>query len=90
VASVVTPANAPWTPPPEPPEPADPSEPASTPGTATENRIEQMARGTVSQVRAQLADLSTDELRELRDVEAATRNRTTLLSAIDRALAEQD
>ena len=57
---------------------------------ATDERIVQIAGGTVSQVRAQLGGLSTDELRELRDVEAATRNRATLLSAIDRALAEND
>ena len=57
---------------------------------ATDDRIARIAGGTVSQVRAHLADLSADELRELRDVEAATRNRTTLLSAIDRALAEND
>lgn len=82
VAAVVTPPNAPWTPPPESPEPAD------MPGQAAENRIEQIARGTVSHVRAQLPDLSADELRDLREVEAATRNRTTLLAAIDRALAE--
>jgi hypothetical protein len=55
---------------------------------ATDDRIARIAGGTVSQVRAQLADLSAAELRELRDVEAATRNRTTLLSAIDRVLAE--
>jgi hypothetical protein len=54
----------------------------------TDDRIAQIASGTVSQIRAQLAGLSTDELRELRDVEAATRNRATLLSAIDRVLAE--
>jgi hypothetical protein len=55
---------------------------------ATDDRIARIAGGTVSQVRAQLADLSAAELRELRDVEAATRNRSTLLSAIDQALAE--
>jgi hypothetical protein len=87
VASVVTPANAPWTPPAEPPATEPDAAPASE---RAEDRIEQIAGGTVSQVRAQLVDLSTDELRRLRDVEAANRNRTTLLAAIDRALAEAD
>jgi hypothetical protein len=87
VAAVVTPANAPWTPPSEPPA----TEPDATPVSApADDRIEQIAAYTVSQVRAQLADLSPDELRQLRDVEAANRNRTTLLAAIDRALAEAD
>jgi hypothetical protein len=85
VASVVTPANAPWAPPAEPL--ATELDTASAPA---EDRIEQIVAGTVSQVRAQLADLSPDELRRLRDVEAANRNRTTLLAAIDRALAEAD
>jgi len=48
-----------------------------------------IAGGTVSQIRPQLAELSPDELRRLRDIEAAGRNRSTLLAAIDRALAER-
>jgi hypothetical protein len=54
-----------------------------------DDHIEQIASGTVTEVRAQLADLSANELRELRKVEAAGRKRTTLLTAIDRALAEE-
>lgn len=51
------------------------------------DRLRQLAGGTVSEIRAQLDGLSDDELRALRDIETGNRNRTTLLSAIDRALA---
>lgn len=48
--------------------------------------IRAMASGSVSEIKAQLPDLSPEELRALRDVELANRNRITLLAAIDRAL----
>jgi hypothetical protein len=48
--------------------------------------IEELAAGTVSQIRAELGALSPDELRRLREIEVANRNRTTLIAAIDRAL----
>lgn len=50
------------------------------------DRLRAMARGTVSEIRARLSQLSPDELRQLRDIEVVNRNRTTLLTAIDRAL----
>lgn len=48
--------------------------------------IRAMASGSVSDIRARLPELSPEELRALRDVELANRNRITLLAAIDRAL----
>ena len=45
-----------------------------------------LATGTVSEIRARLDDLSAEELRSLREVEVHNRNRTTLLTAIDKAL----
>jgi hypothetical protein len=50
------------------------------------DRLVKLSAGTVSQIRTQLGDLSPDELRRLREIELANRNRTTLVSAIDRAL----
>lgn len=50
------------------------------------DHLRALAGGTVSEIRATLPDLSADELRALRDIETANRNRITLLSAIDRAL----
>lgn len=52
-------------------------------------QLRALAGGTVSEIRAALPELSSDELRALRDIETANRNRTTLLSAIDRALDEE-
>jgi hypothetical protein len=54
--------------------------------TGTDDRLRELAAGTVSQIRSQLGDLSPAELRRLRELEMANRNRTTLVSAIDRAL----
>lgn len=53
---------------------------------AEPDRLRAMASGTVSEIRAQLEDLSKDELRSLRQIEVNNRNRTTLLTAIDKAL----
>lgn len=53
---------------------------------AEPDRLRAMASGTVSEIRAHLDDLSEDELRSLREIEVNNRNRTTLLTAIDRAL----
>lgn len=50
--------------------------------------ITELADGTVREIRARLDSLSVSELRELREVEEASKNRKTLLAAIDRALAE--
>lgn len=61
-----------------------PEEPAADGDGA--DRLVELSWGTVSQIRAQLGDLSPDELRRLREIELASRNRTTLVSAIDRAL----
>lgn len=49
-------------------------------------RLRAMATGTVSEIRAQLDGLTDSDLRTLRQIEVANRNRTTLLTAIDRAL----
>jgi hypothetical protein len=49
-------------------------------------RVQQIAEGTVADVRTQLTGLSAEELRELREVEVAGRNRTTLVAVIDRML----
>ena len=54
------------------------------------DRIQQITAGTVAEVRAQLADLSAEELRALRRAEVANRNRTTLIASIDRAIADAD
>jgi hypothetical protein len=48
--------------------------------------LRELATGTVSEIRAQLSDLSDEQLRSLRAIEVSNRNRTTLLTAIDRAL----
>jgi hypothetical protein len=53
---------------------------------AEPDRLRDLATGTVSEIRAQLDDLSAEELRSLREVEVHNRNRTTLLTAIDKAL----
>ena len=53
---------------------------------AEPNRLRAMASGTVSEIRAHLEDLSEEELRSLRQIEVNNRNRTTLLTAIDKAL----
>jgi hypothetical protein len=55
-------------------------------GEAAPDRLRTMARGTVSEIRAHLDDLSDEELRSLRRIEVNNRNRTTLLMAIDKAL----
>jgi hypothetical protein len=55
---------------------------------APTDRLQALAAGTVTQIRPQLGDLSPDELRRLREVEVANRNRRTLIAAIDRTLAE--
>jgi hypothetical protein len=103
VGAVITPPGAPWTPPVEPPDVPEverpsrvdavvtPSE-AGAPGQAasTDDRIAELASGTVSQIRAQLGDLSPDELRRLKETELASRRRTTLIAAIDRALTGAD
>lgn len=61
--------------------------PGGGPGDVTPaERLRTMASGTVSQIRAQLGELSPDELRTLREIEVGNRNRTTLLTAIDREL----
>lgn len=52
------------------------------------DRLRALATGTVSEIRAQLGDLTADELRRLRSIEESNRNRTTLLTAIDRALVD--
>lgn len=52
--------------------------------------LRDLASGTVSEIRAQLDDLSADQLRSLRDIEVANRNRVTLLTAIDRVLEQRD
>lgn len=100
VAPVVTPAGAPWAAPVDPPDmpereragDATVTRSTTVAGRAEENataaRVRQIAAGTVSQVRAQLGDLSVDELRQLKEVELADRRRTTLIAAIDRALAD--
>lgn len=51
--------------------------------------LRDLASGTVSEIRARLVDLSPDELRSLREIETANRNRVTLLTAIDRALDDE-
>lgn len=51
--------------------------------------LRDLASGTVSEIRAQLDDLSADQLRSLRDLETANRNRVTLLTAIDRVLEQR-
>lgn len=57
---------------------------------ATAERLRTLATGTVSEIRAQLDDLSASELRTLRGIEVGNRNRITLLTAIDRALDADD
>jgi hypothetical protein len=57
---------------------------------STDDRILELSTGTVSQIRAQLGDLSPDELRRLKETELASRRRTTLIAAIDRELADTD
>ena len=103
--AVITPTDAPWTPPAEPPdlpaserpgraEPVIAPAPVGTPPTAGQatgtDRIAELATGTVSQIRAELGELSPDELRRLKETELANRRRTTLIAAIDRALADAD
>lgn len=51
--------------------------------------LRDLASGTVSEIRAQLDDLSADQLHGLRDIETANRNRVTLLTAIDRVLEQR-
>jgi hypothetical protein len=103
VGAVITPPGAPWTPPVEPPDVPEVERPSRvdavvTPAAAgplgqapsTDDRILELSTGTVSQIRAQLGDLSPDELRRLKETELASRRRTTLIAAIDRALADTD
>ncbi|HEX6255392.1 MAG TPA: hypothetical protein VFZ70_06235 [Euzebyales bacterium] len=49
-----------------------------------------LATGTVSEIRARLPELTQEQLRSLRGIEVSNRNRTTLLTAIDRALDSGD
>jgi hypothetical protein len=65
---------------------ATPAEAVSPAVDPEPDRLRALAGRTVSEIRATLPDLSSDELRALRDIETANRNRITLLSAIDRAL----
>lgn len=60
---------------------------AGSPGGSELDGLRALAGGTVSEIRATLPDLSPEDLRSLREIETANRNRTTLLSAIDRALS---
>lgn len=57
---------------------------------AEPDRLRALASGTVSEIRAQLAGLTAEELRSLRQIEVNNRNRTTLLTAIDRALGASE
>jgi hypothetical protein len=57
---------------------------------AGSDRMQQIAAGTVAEVRAQLPDLSAEELHALRKAEVANRNRTTLIASIDRAIADAE
>lgn len=60
---------------------------APDPGADVEpDGLRELATGTVSEIRSQLADLSPSQLRSLRQIETENRNRVTLLTAIDRAL----
>lgn len=92
-----------WTPPDETPatpagdRPGDVDAAATTSTTVADaltddragtDRLEELSAGTVTQIRPQLGELSPDELRRLREIEAANRNRTTLIAAIDRTLAD--
>lgn len=99
-------ADAPWSPPAEPPPTPERERPSDVDAAVTTSttvagppeedisagaeRMRQMATGTVAEVRAQLGDLSADELRELRKAELANRNRTTLIASIDRAIADAE
>jgi hypothetical protein len=53
----------------------------------SESHIEDLAAKPANQVVAAVRDLSTDELRLLTEYELAHRNRKTVMSAIERALA---
>ena len=53
----------------------------------SESHIEELAAKPAAQVAAAVADLSTDELRLLTEYEMAHKNRRTVLTAIERALA---
>lgn len=94
--STVPPVRPPQTPPRPRPGKVDadivaPPEPPGTEPDAMESqpdRLRELATGKVSEIRAQLADLTADELRTLRSIEESNRNRTTLLLAIDRALVD--
>jgi len=57
---------------------------------AEPDRLRELADSTVSEIRAQLDGLTDEELRSLREIEVHNRNRTTLLTAIDRALEPDD
>lgn len=68
---------------------AEVATPAAAPDLDVEaepDRLRAMASGTVSEIRARLPELSEEELRSLRRIETGNRNRTTLLTAIDKAL----
>jgi hypothetical protein len=67
---------------------ATPEPPGSDAPPSDADRLRELASGTVSEIRAQLGDLTADELRRLRSIEESNRNRTTLLTAIDRALVD--
>jgi hypothetical protein len=71
------------------PTAAAPSVEQSKPAIGSE-RAQQLSSATVAEIRAQLGDLSVEELRDLREVELANRNRSTVITAIDRALRATD
>jgi hypothetical protein len=95
-----TPSDALWTPPAEPPEGSDAERPGDVDAvvttsstvasgvTGTTDRLDDLATGTVSQIRPQLGELSPDELGRLKEIELANRKRSTLIAAIDRALTD--
>jgi hypothetical protein len=90
----VPPVRPPQTPPRERPGQVDadivatPEPPGSDAPPSGADLLRELASGTVSEIRAQLGDLTADELRRLRSIEESNRNRTTLLTAIDRALVD--
>jgi hypothetical protein len=98
--SVITPPAASWTPPAERPEMPEAERSGDiaaavtmTPPTpedteTADDRLVELATGTISQIRPQLGDLSPAELRRLKEIELADRGRSTLIAAIDRALMD--
>lgn len=61
---------------------------AGSPDEDANARVAALASGTVNQARARLGELTPTELRRLREIEAAGRNRVTLIAAIDSALED--